>query len=118
MVLLTFFLLWVSDADRNTAISLMPAAMALSRPRRLGTRAENCTESRRLTPRATSDESASWGIHLGLTKLVISIRSRPVADRASIKAIFFGRGHLAGLVLQAVARSDLVDRYPRGQLVE
>jgi hypothetical protein len=32
MVLLTFFLLWVSDADRKTAISFMPAFSAESSP--------------------------------------------------------------------------------------
>ena len=40
MVLLTFFLLWVSDADMNTAISFIPAAIAASSPWRLGTSAE------------------------------------------------------------------------------
>src|SRR5262245_50741714 len=35
---------------------------------------------------ATSPPSASWGIHLGLTKLVISILWRPVADSISTSA--------------------------------
>src|SRR5690606_41498210 len=48
MDLLMFFLLWASDADRKTAISRMPAAMAASRPRRLGTRAERDRKSTRL----------------------------------------------------------------------
>ncbi len=40
MVLLTFFLLCVSDADMKTATSFMPAAIAASSPCRFGTSAE------------------------------------------------------------------------------
>jgi hypothetical protein len=40
MVLLTFFLLWVSDADRKTANLRIPAFSAESSPCRFGTSAE------------------------------------------------------------------------------
>ena len=40
MVLFTFFLLWVSEADMNTATSFIPAVIAASRPCRFGTSAE------------------------------------------------------------------------------
>ncbi len=86
MVLLTLRLLWVSDADRNTAISRMPPSSADSSPRRLGTRAEKRTSGRRATWRATDTASASCGIHLGLTKLVISMAGRPVKDSESMSA--------------------------------
>jgi hypothetical protein len=92
IVLLTFFLLWVSDADMNTAISRMPAASAVSSPRRFGTSALNRTPSRRPTPRATSELSASCGIHFGLTKLVISIADTPAAISASIRRILSAVG--------------------------
>ena len=40
MLLLMFFLLWVSLAEMNTAASLRPAARARSSPLRFGTSAE------------------------------------------------------------------------------
>ncbi len=40
MLLLMFFLLWVSLAEMKTAASVSPAARARSRPLRLGTSAE------------------------------------------------------------------------------
>ena len=86
MVLFTFFLLWVSDADRKTAISFIPAFSAASSPCRLGTSAEYTIPGLRLMRDATSTASASCGIHLGFTKLVISMAGRPVSDRASISA--------------------------------
>jgi hypothetical protein len=92
MVLLTFFLLCVSDADRKTAISFMPAASAASRPLRLGTRHENVTPGGGRSARATSLASASCGIHLGFTNEVISISRRPVRASASMNAILSAVG--------------------------
>jgi|GEM_PF-4927992 len=40
------------------------------------------------TPRQTSAASPSWGTHLGLTKLVISISSTPVAHSSSTSLHF------------------------------
>ena len=76
----------------NTAISRMPAASAASRPRLLGTSALIRTPGTRWTPRATSAESASCGIHLGDTKLVISMLRIPAATSASMKRIFSAVG--------------------------
>ena len=84
IVLLTFFLLWVSEADRNTATSFMPEAIAVSRPRRFGTSALIRTPATRCTPRETSAASASCGIHFGDTKLVISMSRIPAATSASM----------------------------------
>ena len=39
------------------------------------------------TPRATSELSASWWIHFGDTKLVISMSRIPLATSASMKRI-------------------------------
>ena len=108
--LLTFFLLCVSDADRKTAISFIPAASAESSPRRFGTSALIRTPGGRCTPRATSAASASCGIHLGDTKLVISMSPDARADQRVDEAQLVGGRDLARLVLQAVARPDLVDR--------
>ena len=92
MVLFTFFLLCVSDADRNTAISFIPEARAVSSPRRFGTSALMRTPIGRCTPRATSAASASCGIHFGDTKLVISMSRMPAATSASMKRIFSAVG--------------------------
>ena len=118
IVLFTFFLLCVSDADMNTATSFMPAASAASSPWRLGTSAEYTSPGLRVIRRDTSPPSASCGIHFGLTKLVISMARRPVSDSALMKLhLVVGRDH-ARLVLQAVARADLVQRDVRWQVVE
>ncbi len=79
-----FFLLCVSDADMNTATSFMPDAIAASSPWRLGTSAEYTSPGLRTIRRDTSPPSASWGIHFGLTKLVISMARSPVSDSASM----------------------------------
>ena len=79
-----FFLLCVSDADMNTATSFIPEAIAASSPWRLGTRAEYTSPGLRTIRRDTSAPSASWGIHFGLTKLVISMARSPVSDSASM----------------------------------
>ncbi len=94
IVLLTFFLLCVSDADKKTAISFMPDASAVSRPRRFGTSALMRTPAGRATPRATSAASASCGIHFGDTKLVISIARMPAATSESMKRILSAVGTL------------------------
>jgi hypothetical protein len=52
-LLFTFLRLWVSLALRNTAASSMPPANARSRPRALGTRAENVTSAGFSTMRQT-----------------------------------------------------------------
>ena len=93
-VLLTFFLLCVSDTDMKTAISFMPLASAVSSPRRLGTSALMRTPGGRATPRETSAESASCGIHFGDTKLVISIERIPDATSASMNRILSAVGTL------------------------
>ena len=46
----------------------------------------------RLPRRATSPPSASCGIHLGFTKLVISMARNPVSDSASIRRILSSVG--------------------------
>ena len=119
MVLLMFFLLCVSDADMKTATSFMPAAIAASSPCRLGTSAEYDDARACARCRATtSPPSASCGIHFGLTKLVISMARRPVArQRVDERDLVVGR-HEARLVLQAVARADLVERDVGWKLIE
>ena len=82
----------------------------MSSPRRFGTSALIRTPAGRATPRATSAASASCGIHFGDTKLVISIARMPARDeRVDEPDLVRGRD-VARLVLQAVARADLVDR--------
>ena len=88
----------------------MPDASAVSRPRRFGTSALIRTPGGAFTPRATSAASASCGIHFGDTKLVISIVADPGGDQRVDEADLVRGRHLARLVLQAVARADLVDR--------
>ena len=78
MVLLTFFLLCVSDADMKTATSRMPAAMRRVEPLLVGH--QRRVDDARLARDAPRDlaASASCGIHFGLTKLVISMARSPV----------------------------------------
>jgi hypothetical protein len=70
----------------------MPAASAVSSPRRFGTSALIRTPGGRCTPRATSPASASCGIHLGETKLVSSMWRMPDATSASMKRILSAVG--------------------------
>ena len=93
IVLFTFFLLCVSDADMKTAISFMPAASAVVEPLPVRhQRASRPMPGLRVMPRATSAASASCGIHFGDTKLVISMARRPVAESASMKRILSAVG--------------------------
>ena len=75
MVRFTFLRLWVSEADMKVATPERPASKARSKPRSLGTKAQNvapCTPRRALS---TSLASASWGIQRGRTKEVTSMSS-------------------------------------------
>ena len=105
IVLFTFFLLCVSLALRKTAISRSPARARAPARARWGTSALKVTPGGRLHAcRATSSASASWGIHLGETKLVISMRARPAATSASMSRRLPSSGDERRLVLQAVAQ--------------
>ena len=68
----------------KTATSFMPAAIAASSPCRFGTSAEYASPGLRAIRRDTSPPSASWGIHFGFTKLVISMARSPVSESASM----------------------------------
>ena len=120
---LTFLRLCVSDADRNTltssngrrapagvaAASESRSASALSSPRSLGISTDTLTLAGTSMLVSTSRASASCGITSGRTKLVTSMRCRPV--RTSDLAL---RGDRLGLVLKPVARTHLPDqRHPR-----
>ena len=94
-LLFTFLWLWVSLHETKTAISPIPAARARSRPRAFGQSALNETPSGGFARWATASASASCGIHLGETKLVISIRRRPLATSASIRRSLLWSGTVA-----------------------
>src|SRR5437867_211832 len=61
----------------------MPASIASSAPRRLGTRAINRTSGRRLTPASTSAAPAMAGTAVGDTNDTASISRRPASASAS-----------------------------------
>ena len=93
MVLFTFFLLWVSDAERKTAASTggggrarPRASSSRSSPFPLGTSARYWTPGRTGSRSTSSAESASAGIHFGETKLVASMRVRPASTSAASSA--------------------------------
>jgi hypothetical protein len=77
---LTFLRLCVSDALRKTLISSMRSrcASALSSPRSFGTSTLTETSSGSAIASRTAAASASCGITSGRTKLVTSIRLKPV----------------------------------------
>ena len=94
MVLLTFFRLWVSEADRKTAAST--GAGGVARPAGLEEPLEPLpvrhqrhvlhAGAREGAAATRSAESASAGIHLGDTKLVASMREMPASTSAAMSA--------------------------------
>ena len=82
-------------------------------PRRGRARSGRAPGSGRRSPRAarrsSSSASASWGIARGETKLVASISRRPAATSSSMKRELVAGRDRRRLVLEAVARPDLVD---------
>src|SRR5215208_6049706 len=83
---LTFLRLWVSDAERKrfTSSNVSRSSSALSSPFSFGISTDRDTPSGTSTARRTSLASDSCGITSARTKLVISIRSRPVRASMSI----------------------------------
>ncbi len=98
MELLTFFWLWVSEADRNRLISskLSRWARARSRPFSFGIRTEYATPSCRSSPASTCSASASCGITSGRTNEVTSSRFRPEAASMRIRWTFSSVGITSG----------------------
>jgi hypothetical protein len=64
-----------------------------------------------------SPASASWGTHLGCTKLVASTTGRPGRQQSPDELGLGLDRDDAALVLETVARADLVDRDALGQVV-
>ena len=98
MVRLTFLKLCVSDADRKTLTSSIFArsSSAASRPRLLGMRTLTETCSGTSMRASTSAASASWGITSARTKLVTSMRRRPVRASASMSSTLRSVGMISG----------------------
>src|SRR5215469_17945219 len=84
---LTFFRLWVSDADTTASISVSPLPSARTAPRRFGTSAEYRTPLARSMPSHTALASAICGIASGRTNDTASIRCTPVVESRSINSI-------------------------------
>jgi hypothetical protein len=95
---LTFFLLCVSDAERNTLTSSNSerTSSALSSPRSFGMSTDRDTESGSETACSTSRPSDSCGITSARTNDVISIRRRPVCPSALISRTFSSVGMTSG----------------------
>ena len=107
---LTFLLLCVSEADRNTLTSSnsgrsrsVPASCSSSRrvsafcrPRSLGISTDTLTAAGTSMDASTSRASASCGITSGRTKLVTSILRSPVRASASISPILRSVGIVSG----------------------
>ena len=89
MVRFTFLRLWVSEADMNVATPERPASKARSKPRSLGTKAQN------VAPCEGGDLD------------VLAARGHEAADQLDLGV---GRDDLT-LVLEAIARTDLYDPY-------
>ena len=118
-ILFTFFLLCVSLALKKTAISAEARReRALEAARVRDERAEGDAGAAASSTPASSSASASCGIHLGETKLVISMRVRPASHERVDEAQLALDGDDRGLVLEAVARADLVDRHAVGDVGE
>ena len=110
---LTFLRLWVSDADRKTLISWKRPWLtsAFCRPRSLGISTETETSSGRSIAASTSSASASWGMTSARTKLVdLDAPQAGAHERVDEPHLVVGGDDL-GLVLEAVARTDLADAH-------
>ena len=81
-----FFRFIVSVHDRTTATSRVPAAMARSRPFRLGASADARNGASASASAITAVASAICGTALGETKLVASMLGTPAAASARISA--------------------------------
>ena len=92
MLRLTFFRLWLSEADRKTTISSAPASAARNAPCLFGTSAASTAPRPRPTPRMTSSASASCGTARGETKEVVSIRGTPASISRLMNSIFCAVG--------------------------
>ena len=84
-----------SLAAVKTASLSTPQAIALSKPRSFGTRAEYRIPFARSIPAKTSAASANCGTHFGLTKLEVSISGNPASERASTRRILSATGTMA-----------------------
>jgi len=94
-VLLTFAMLWDSEAEITTTSSSASASRASSAPLRFGTRAA-WRHPFLGTPAITSFASLIWGTALGLTKLVVSISFTPAWIKAFMTSSFFSVGTNSG----------------------
>ncbi len=83
-VMCTFFSLYTGSAEIVTVSASMPAATAISAPRRLGTSAHHVMSAWRSIAASTASGSAIAGTALGDTKLTASMWRTPVAARASM----------------------------------
>jgi hypothetical protein len=70
------------------SIFVMRILTAFLKPVKLGVSVEYLTKGWRFIEFMTSIESASCGTHFGDTKLVTSMRVRPVADSLSMNSTF------------------------------
>ncbi len=89
---LTFFRLWLSDAETNTRISSTPASAARSAPLAFGTSAANLVPLERSTPWSTSAASASCGTARGETKDEYSMIGTPAPTSSLISSILVAVG--------------------------
>ena len=89
---LTFFWLWVSDAETNTRISSTPASAARSAPLAFGTSAANLVPFERSRPCRTAAASASCGTARGETKDEYSMIGSPAATSWLISSILVAVG--------------------------
>ena len=111
--LLRFFFANVSVALPKIATCVQPAASARSSPRSLGTSTGSGTGPSSGSRATSSSASASCGTHFGWTKLVASTIGSPAATSRCDELGLDVERHDRALVLQPVARPDLVDRHPR-----
>ena len=114
---LTFFRLWLSEADKKPLISWKRSrsTSARSSPRWFGISTLTDTDLGSETAPSTCSASASWGITSGRTKLVTSIRRRPVAPRGRSAAPFRRSGSPRARS-GTVPRPDLADPHPARKL--
>ncbi|MCY1242072.1 hypothetical protein D9M72_550120 [compost metagenome] len=109
-----FARLWVSLADMTRLISSRSHSSARSHPRTFGTRAVYITSGWRRICLATASASRRFGIALGDTNEVISIRASPVSDNRSISAIFSSVGTNSGSIWKPSRTDTSLMRTRRG----